>query len=84
MPIRGSINLPGDKSISHRALLISSLIPGQNHIKNLSTAEDVLHTLKCLNNIGITSSIKKNNIIIHGGTFSDPIQQLFCGLLTKE
>ena len=79
MPIRGSINLPGDKSISHRALLISSLIPGQNHIKNLSTAEDVLHTLKCLNNIGITSSIKKNNIIIHGGTFSDPTQQLFCG-----
>ena len=79
MPIRGSINLPGDKSISHRALLISSLISGQNHIKNLSTAEDVLHTLKCLNNIGITSSIKKNNIIIHGGTFSDPIQQLFCG-----
>ena len=79
MPIRGSINMHGDKSISHRALLISSLIPGQNNIKNLSTAEDVLHTLKCLNDIGIISSIEKNNIVIIGRTFSNPNQQLFCG-----
>jgi len=79
MPIRGSINLPGDKSISHRALLISSLIPGQNNIKNLSTAEDILHTLKCLNDIGIISCIEKNNIVIYGSTFSEPNQQLFCG-----
>ena len=46
MPIRGSISLPGDKSISHRALLISSLIPGKNYINNLSTALDVPPHLK--------------------------------------
>ena len=45
MPIRGSIHMPGDKSISHRSVLISSLIPGEHNIKNISTAEDVNYSL---------------------------------------
>ena len=45
MPIRGIINIPGDKSISHRSLLISSLISGENYISNLSTSLDVNNTL---------------------------------------
>ena len=79
MPIRGSITLPGDKSISHRALLISSLIPGKNLIKNLATGEDVHQTLKCLNNIGIQTSQSDNMLIVNGGGFKDPSKTLFCG-----
>ena len=79
MPIRGLITLPGDKSISHRALLISSLIPGENSINNISTAKDVSNTLKCLNNIGIKSINEGNSLIIHGGTFRTPNKILFCG-----
>ncbi len=79
MPIRGVINVPGDKSISHRALLISSLIPGENHISNLSTALDVDNTLKCLNYIGINSYTSKNEIIIKGSTFKCPSKPLNCG-----
>lgn len=79
MPIRGSIHMPGDKSISHRSVLISSLIPGEHNIKNISTAEDVKYSLKCLNNIGIIHSRENNNIIIHGNTFSNPTKPLFCG-----
>tara|TARA_Y100000814_G_scaffold230191_1_gene174072 strand:+ start:520 stop:1770 length:1251 start_codon:yes stop_codon:yes gene_type:complete len=79
VPIRGSITIPGDKSISHRALLISSLIPGKNVIKNLSTAKDVEHTLKCLNSMGINSMQDDSSLIIQGGTFRPTNKPLFCG-----
>ena len=79
MPIRGLITIPGDKSISHRALLMASLIPGKNHIRNLSTSEDVKYTLKCLSDIGIIYSNTKNELIINGATFRNPNKILFCG-----
>ena len=79
MPIRGIINIPGDKSISHRALLISSIIPGQNYISNLSTGLDVRNTLQCLNDIGIKSYKKKDGIIIEGNTFNMSLSSLDCG-----
>ena len=44
MPIRGVINLPGDKSISHRALMLASLTNGECIIHNLSTGKDVEST----------------------------------------
>jgi len=79
MPVRGSIMIPGDKSISHRALLISSLIPGKNYIQNLSTAEDVIHTLQCLNKIGVNSLKDKDVLVIKGSELINPTQPLFCG-----
>ncbi|MBT6776784.1 3-phosphoshikimate 1-carboxyvinyltransferase, partial [bacterium] len=48
MIITGSINLPGDKSISHRALMIASLSPQISTIKNLSDGRDVQSTEYCL------------------------------------
>ena len=47
-PIRGTIKLPGDKSISHRALMFASLASGNSVINNISTGEDVESTRKCL------------------------------------
>ena len=55
MPIRGYINLPGDKSISHRALMLAALTDGESIIHNLSTGKDVETTLNCLYKCGITS-----------------------------
>ena len=79
MPVRGSISIPGDKSIAHRALLISSLIPGENHIKNLPSSMDVMHTLRCLNNIGIISTNKQDTLAVKGRTFTASDKPLFCG-----
>jgi len=79
MPIRGIISIPGDKSISHRALLISSLVSGENHISNLSTALDVGNTLKSLNDLGINSYTSKEGIIIKGNSFKYPTKPLDCG-----
>ncbi|HED38252.1 MAG TPA: 3-phosphoshikimate 1-carboxyvinyltransferase, partial [Ignavibacteria bacterium] len=46
--VNGSLNLPGDKSISHRALMISAMAEGESVITNLSDGEDVKSTHKCL------------------------------------
>ena len=75
MPIRGIITLPGDKSISHRALLISSLIKGENSINNLSTSQDVKHTKSCLEKIGIILKQNKNSLIVKGRTFKQGLRE---------
>lgn len=43
-PLSGSIRVPGDKSISHRALMFASLARGETHITGLLEGEDVLRT----------------------------------------
>jgi 3-phosphoshikimate 1-carboxyvinyltransferase len=51
--IRGSFTVPGDKSISHRALLFSSLARGKSEIRGLSTGGDVKSTMSCLTQLGV-------------------------------
>ena len=79
MPVRGLINLPGDKSISHRALMLASLTEGECIIHNLSTGEDVETTRKCLSKCGISSTKNNRTIQISGGTLQSPITALNCG-----
>ena len=57
--LNGEILIPGDKSISHRALILSSCAIGKSNISNLLESEDVFSTLKALKNLGV--KIKKNN-----------------------
>ena len=59
--LSGEIFVPGDKSISHRALIIGSMITGKVKIKNLLESDDVIATLKALKTLGI--KIKKNRDI---------------------
>ena len=48
----GSISPPGDKSISHRALLLNSIAQGKANITGLSEGEDVHSTMGCLKAVG--------------------------------
>ena len=57
----GEVVVPGDKSISHRALIIGSLVTGKIKIKNLLESDDVIATLEALKTLGI--KIKKNKNI---------------------
>jgi 3-phosphoshikimate 1-carboxyvinyltransferase len=52
--LRGSIRVPGDKSSSHRALMISALAPGESSITGLSRGEDVAATSVILEQLGAT------------------------------
>jgi 3-phosphoshikimate 1-carboxyvinyltransferase len=52
--ISGAISIPGDKSISHRYAMLTSLADGESHILNYSTGADCQSTLSCMAKMGIT------------------------------
>lgn len=54
--LRGSVALPGDKSISHRALILNAVAAGSARIENLATGEDVASTARCLRQLGVQIS----------------------------
>ena len=51
--LEGAIKLPGDKSISHRALILGAIASGDSHVRGLSTGADVQSTASCLRALGI-------------------------------
>ncbi len=59
--LSGDLSVSGDKSISHRLLMLSSIASGESTIENLSPGADCLSTVRCLKALGI--SIKKDQRI---------------------
>jgi 3-phosphoshikimate 1-carboxyvinyltransferase len=51
--LKGTLDVPGDKSISHRSLILNALSSGSAVVKGLSSGEDVLSTKKILQDIGV-------------------------------
>jgi 3-phosphoshikimate 1-carboxyvinyltransferase len=80
--IKGDLKLPGDKSISHRALIFSGMSEGQSVIRNLSRGDDVKSTMLCLNNLGV-SALQDNDLTYVDGRgfkgFSEPVKEMFAG-----
>ncbi|MEC7854827.1 MAG: 3-phosphoshikimate 1-carboxyvinyltransferase, partial [Candidatus Neomarinimicrobiota bacterium] len=79
MGIVGTLVLPGDKSISHRALMLASISNKKSKLINLSTGKDVSSTISCLKNCGIEINKNGKDITIQGGTLRDPKNVLDCG-----
>ena len=63
---KGNLQVPGDKSISHRALLIGAIADGVSEIHSCSHAADPLSTLSCIKQLGIQAEEKGNTILLHG------------------
>ncbi len=51
--LRGEVRVPGDKSISHRALILGSIADGDSHFRGLSTGADVKSTAACMKQLGV-------------------------------
>ena len=64
--LQGNLQIPGDKSISHRALIISAIADGVSEIHSCSNAADPLSTLSCIKQLGILTEERDNCIILHG------------------
>lgn len=64
--INGIIYMSGDKSITHRALIISSICENKTLINNISLCDDCLTTINCLKTLGIKVDIDNNNATIYG------------------
>ncbi|MDH7486704.1 MAG: 3-phosphoshikimate 1-carboxyvinyltransferase [Anaerolineae bacterium] len=52
-PLRGRVRVPGDKSISHRALLLGAIAEGESRVSGFLPAADCLATLRCLRGLGV-------------------------------
>jgi len=64
--LNGTIQVPGDKSISHRAIMLGSLADGTTKIKGFLMGEDCLSTVKCFREMGITIEINQDIVVVHG------------------
>ena len=51
--IRGSVRLPGDKSISHRYAMLAGIAEGPSRLENYSTGADCASTLGCMRALGV-------------------------------
>lgn len=51
--VDGTVNVPGSKSLSNRALLLAALAKGQTHLTNLLDSDDIRHMLKALTQLGV-------------------------------
>ncbi len=87
--INGELILPGDKSISHRAVMLSCLASGRSTIKNLSRGEDVVSCIKCFRQLGFSIEDKGGTFIIEGKGFKgvtkshDPLDAGNSGTLAR-
>ncbi len=52
-PLKGSLSVPGDKSISHRAVMFGALAEGRTEVTNFLQGEDCLSTIRCFSQLGI-------------------------------
>lgn len=81
--IYGEITVPGDKSISHRALLLGSLAEGDTEITGFLAGQDCLSTLNCLTALGIKIDLDSSGTVtVHGKGlhgFSEPTDILNAG-----
>ena len=64
--IRGEITVPGDKSISHRAVMFGSIAKGTTEIHNFLEGADCLSTIGCFRRMGIEIENKNGTVIVHG------------------
>ena len=67
--LHGEIKIPGDKSISHRALICASISDGVSRISNLQESEDVINTLNSLKQLGISISKENGSYLVEGKGF---------------
>ncbi len=81
-PLRGTVQLPGDKSITHRALIVSALAEGSSTIAGYCRGEDCLMTLRALQALGIPIQVETDTVRVAGRGmrgWTEPARPLDCG-----
>lgn len=64
--LRGEIDIPGDKSISHRAIMFGAIAKGTTMVTHFLTGADCLSTISCFKNLGIEIERDETTVKIHG------------------
>ncbi|NIS75600.1 MAG: 3-phosphoshikimate 1-carboxyvinyltransferase, partial [Deltaproteobacteria bacterium] len=64
--LRGEFTPPGDKSVSHRSLMIGSLARGKSRVTGFLNCDDTISTANAMRSLGISLKIKGSNVEISG------------------
>jgi 3-phosphoshikimate 1-carboxyvinyltransferase len=81
-PLSGEAHVPGDKSISHRSLILGAMTVGETRVTGLLEGQDVLDTAKAMQAFGADIEKKDGTWHIHGvgvGGFAEPENVIDCG-----
>ncbi len=94
--LRGRLRPPGDKSISHRAVLVGALASGVTVARNFLEAEDTLRSVDCVRALGVPVELEGGTLRVHGRSrWSEPGRvldvgnsgttiRLLCGLVSGQ
>jgi 3-phosphoshikimate 1-carboxyvinyltransferase len=80
--LRGEVTVPGDKSVSHRAVMMGAIGEGTTHIRNFLLANDCLATLDVVRGLGVEVEYKGEEVLVHGRGLRglrEPVRPLECG-----
>lgn len=64
--LRGDVTVPGDKSISHRAVMFGALADADTHITGFLMGEDCLSTISCFKKMGVSIDVSEKEVVVHG------------------
>ena len=79
-PLKGHVAVPGDKSISHRALILGALAEGETRIEGLLEGRDVLDTAEAVRALGAqVTRLGDGNWVVRGGPWRSPDGPVDCG-----
>ena len=81
-PLKGEVHVPGDKSISHRAIMLSALAKGTTRISNFLDGEDCLHTISIFKQLGVSIEQQGTKVLVTSDGFSsfqEPLVPLYFG-----
>ena len=81
MKVQGVVRPPGDKSISHRAVMLAALARGTSEITGLLTGDDVKSSARVLRGLGADISTVREGaaVKVHVSRFTSPVSRLHCG-----
>jgi len=80
--VAGEVRVPGDKSISHRAAMMSAIADGSTSITNYATSADCANTLECFRRLGVTIEKTGSDVTVNGvgkNGLIEPAAELDCG-----
>lgn len=94
----GTVKVPGDKSISHRAIMFGALSDGDCEIQNFLMSDDCLSTISCFKKLGVHIEVDDKRVLVHGVGMhglkppqdtlytgnSGTTTRLLCGLLSSQ
>lgn len=80
--LHGAITVPGDKSISHRAIMLGALADGTTRITGFLMGEDCLSTIDCFRKMGVEIEVGEREVLVHGvglHGLKQPTEPLYTG-----